>query len=115
MSAAPRCIRIPSELACMTTSAAPRAWQFPTQAVPSGRGQILFSSLLRRGMLVPGGLALVGLIAFLDYVTGPDLSVTLFYLIPAAAVAWWGGLPHGILIALAGSISWHFIDVLENP
>jgi diguanylate cyclase (GGDEF)-like protein len=64
---------------------------------------------------VPAGLILVTLIAILDYATGPDLSVSLFYLIPAAACAWWGGLPHGILVALAGAIAWHVIDSLENP
>jgi diguanylate cyclase (GGDEF)-like protein len=51
----------------------------------------------------------------LDYATGPDLSVSLFYLIPAAVCAWWGGLPHGILLALAGAVAWHVVDGIENP
>jgi diguanylate cyclase (GGDEF)-like protein len=70
---------------------------------------------LRAGLLVALGLAVVGLIAWLDYATGPDLSLSIFYLIPVAACAWWGGFPHGILLALAGAVAWHHVDALENP
>ncbi len=70
---------------------------------------------LRGALLVIGGLIAVCLIALLDYGTGPHLSCSIFYLIPVAACAWWGGFSHGILLALAGSVAWHLIDILENP
>jgi diguanylate cyclase (GGDEF)-like protein len=66
-------------------------------------------------LLVLAGLVLVGLIALLDYETGPYLSCSIFYLIPVAACAWWGGFSHGILVAVAGSVAWHIIDLVENP
>jgi diguanylate cyclase (GGDEF)-like protein len=65
-------------------------------------------------LLVSGGL-LVALIAQLDYCTGPQLSFNIFYLIPVAACAWWGGFSHGILLALAASLAWCLVDALENP
>jgi diguanylate cyclase (GGDEF)-like protein len=62
-----------------------------------------------------GGLALTVFIAYLDYVTGPYLSFGIFYLIPVALCAWWGGFAHGIIIALGGAVAWHLVDAKENP
>jgi len=76
---------------------------------------VLFRDGLLGGLLVLGGLLLVALIALLDYATGPNLSLSIFYLIPVAACAWWGGFPHGILLSLAGAVAWHTIDHVENP
>ena len=70
---------------------------------------------LKGGLLITGSLTAVVLIALLDYVTGPNFSCSIFYLLPVAACAWWGGFPHGILLAVAGSVAWHMIDVVENP
>jgi GGDEF domain-containing protein len=38
-----------------------------------------------------GGFALVAVIGFLDYLTGPELSFAIFYLVPIALGAWWAG------------------------
>jgi diguanylate cyclase (GGDEF)-like protein len=54
-------------------------------------------------------------IALLDYGTGPALSLSIFYLIPVAACAWWGGFSHGTLLSLAAALAWAFVDALENP
>src|SRR5262249_8957587 len=61
------------------------------------------------------GLLLVAVVALLDYVTGPQLSFSLFYLGPVLACAWWGGFAQGVLVALAGSAAWHTVDVVEKP
>jgi diguanylate cyclase (GGDEF)-like protein len=66
-------------------------------------------------LLVAGALASVGLIALVDYLTGPQFSCGIFYLIPVAACAWWGGFSPGILLALGGSLAWHVVDHVENP
>src|SRR5207253_5185332 len=50
-----------------------------------------------------------------DYGTGPYLSFGIFYLIPVAACAWYGGFPHGTLMALAAAVAWNTVDALENP
>lgn len=81
---------------------------------PAQRAARLLAGL-REGGLVLGGLLLVVLIGVLDWHTGPQLSFTIFYLIPVVGCAWWSGFPHGILLALAGSVAWHLVDVLGNP
>jgi diguanylate cyclase (GGDEF)-like protein len=68
-----------------------------------------------RALLLVAALLLVVLIALVDHATGPQLSCSIFYLIPVAACAWWGGFSHGILLALAGSLAWHTVEQLENP
>jgi diguanylate cyclase (GGDEF)-like protein len=75
----------------------------------------IFLDGFRAGLLIAGGLALVALISFIDYCTGPHLSLSIFYLIPVAACAWWGGFPHGILISLAAAVAWYMVDALESP
>jgi diguanylate cyclase (GGDEF)-like protein len=57
----------------------------------------------------------VVLVAWLDYATGPQLCFALFYLLPVAACAWWGGFPHGILVSLGGALAWHVIEAAEGP
>jgi diguanylate cyclase (GGDEF)-like protein len=59
--------------------------------------------------------AIVALIALVDYATGPLLSLSIFYLLPIAACAWWGGFAHGILLSLAGAVAWHIVDAYEIP
>ncbi len=66
-------------------------------------------------LIVLAGLVLVGLTALIDYATGPELSFAIFYLIPIALGAWWGGFAHGILLALASTVAWHGTDLLEYP
>jgi diguanylate cyclase (GGDEF)-like protein len=70
---------------------------------------------LRRLPLLGAGLLLVCSIAILDHVTGPLLSHGILYLVPVAICAWWAGFPHGILIALSGSVAWYMVDYLEDP
>ncbi len=66
-------------------------------------------------LLTLGGVFAVCLIAFLDYENGPELSLSVFYLIPVGICAWWGGFAHGLIIALAGAVAWDLVDSLENP
>src|SRR5438270_11780074 len=74
---------------------------------PSRRPHIVVGTL--RGvslwLLTVGCLMGVAGTAVLDYQTGPALSLSIFYLIPVAVCAWWGGLAHGRLPALAGRVA----------
>jgi diguanylate cyclase (GGDEF)-like protein len=58
---------------------------------------------------------LVGVVAVVEYLTGPELSCSLFYLIPISLVAWWGGFAHGILLALSSTLAWHALDLYDAP
>ncbi|MCI0458113.1 MAG: diguanylate cyclase [Gemmataceae bacterium] len=103
----------PVERRSHTTSASQRlhsaAVFTPTrlQALPFARGA--------RGLLLSiAGLTAIALIGLLDYGTGPDLSFGVFYFLPVAAVAWWGGLAHGLLLSLASACAWHAVDWLDG-
>ncbi|HEX9074973.1 MAG TPA: hypothetical protein VF932_04310, partial [Anaerolineae bacterium] len=66
------------------------------------------------------GLAAVVLLGLADYLTGPDISFTLFYLIPLSLVAWSSGRRAGFLLCLISAIVWLRVDlalgtVYSNP
>jgi diguanylate cyclase (GGDEF)-like protein len=69
----------------------------------------------RTALAAAGGLLFVALAAWLDYRTGCNYSFSLFYLLPVAACAWWGGFSCGILLALSGAVAWHAVDALRDP
>jgi PAS domain S-box-containing protein len=49
------------------------------------------------------GLALVVLVGVIDYLTGVEISFSIFYLIPVSLVAWFAGKWPGLLIALTSA------------
>lgn len=57
------------------------------------------------------GAVLVVLLGVVDYLTGPDLSFLIFYLIPVSLAAWFGGRRAGVLTALTGAVTWFLADV----
>lgn len=59
-----------------------------------------------------GWAAVAGLIGYLDYVTGPFVSLTLFYLGPVVGAAWFGGAGAGVAIALVAGIGSLVSDLL---
>jgi diguanylate cyclase (GGDEF)-like protein len=69
----------------------------------------------RAALVAAAGLLFVWLAAWLDYRTGCRYSFSLFYLIPVAVCAWWGGFSCGILLALAGAGAWHAVDAWRDP
>ena len=62
--------------------------------------------------LIIGWAALAGLIGYLDYVTGPFVSLTLFYLGPVVGAAWFGGGGAGVAVALIAGIGSLASDLL---
>jgi len=74
----------------------------------------VFARGIRALMVTTGGAALVLVIGTLDFYTGPEISFAIFYLIPIALAAWWGGFAQGILIATACSISWQCVETIEG-
>lgn len=61
-----------------------------------------------------GGSALVGLIGGLDYVTGPDLGFFVFYVIPVAAVAWWGNRVLAMFVASLSAAVWIWVELASG-
>ena len=56
------------------------------------------------------GAFLLTITAILDYVTGPDLSFSLFYAIPIAFFAWKLKGNYGILAACFSALTWLYIE-----
>jgi len=76
---------------------------------------IEYLSRLSRTKLLMSGLALVLIVAFFDFVTGPEISVSIFYLIPISIVALILGSRWGVLISLASAVTWLLADLLAGP
>ena len=55
-------------------------------------------------MLLGIGITLV--VAFIDYITGYELGLSLFYLFPIAIVSLFRGKVSGIFVAALGAICW---------
>jgi len=51
------------------------------------------------------GFALVAFVGLLDYLTGYELSFSVFYLIPVSLVGWTVGRTAGMLVALVGALT----------
>lgn len=70
---------------------------------------------LHNSIAFAGSCVLVAVIAVLDKWTGPYLDFGIFYLLPVMICAWWYNFPAALLLALAGTIAWHSIEVSEQP
>jgi signal transduction histidine kinase len=60
-------------------------------------------------------LAAMAVIWFFDVATPPDMSTSVFYLIPIAIAAWFVGLPLGLLTAVLGALLWMFGEISAHP
>ena len=59
-------------------------------------------ALALSGVLVVGGI---------DYLTGYEVSMSLFYLGPVALAAWYGGRWPGLAVAIASCVSWYIAEL----
>lgn len=65
-------------------------------------------------IIVLGGL-LILLVASIDYITGSDLSFSVFYLIPIAMVAWLSNKQYiGIIASFVAAIIWLIVDITSR-
>ena len=56
-------------------------------------------------------LVTVGAVGWVDYVTGPDVGLSLFYLVPIVACGWCLGWRPTAVVALAAGLAWMLADV----
>lgn len=57
------------------------------------------------------GILMILTLAVLDYVTGSQLSFSIFYLAPVLYVTWWAGAWYGDVSALISAVTWGIVDV----
>ena len=60
------------------------------------------------------GFLLTALLGGIDYLTGPELSFSIFYLIPISLLAWQVGRRAGIVISVVSAASWLTADLLSG-
>jgi signal transduction histidine kinase len=63
-----------------------------------------------RVLLYGGTAGLLALITWIDYVTGYELGLFVFYFIPVALAAWYGSRTSGIAFAAASGVCWYLSD-----
>jgi signal transduction histidine kinase len=69
---------------------------------------------LTKPMVVVLAVVLLWLIGFLDYVTGRDLALSAFYLIPICWAAWVAGRRAGFTLAIASAATWLIADLMSG-
>lgn len=60
------------------------------------------------------GFLSIATLAILDYLTGVEISFSIFYLLPVAMVAWFIGRRAGIWISCAAAASWLLAELLAG-
>ena len=59
-------------------------------------------------------LVFVGCLGYLDYLTGYEQSLLLFYLVPVALATWFGGLIYGLVISAVSIGAWVSSDIFAG-
>src|SRR5438270_9987815 len=67
-----------------------------------------------RSFLLAAGFGLVGVMAVIDYLTGPEFSSEIFYFVPILLVAWLVGTRAGTLIAIASAVAMQIVDLATH-
>ncbi|MEQ9069664.1 MAG: GGDEF domain-containing protein, partial [Gimesia chilikensis] len=56
----------------------------------------------------------IALIGLFDFWTGPELSFSVFYLLPIGLIAWYVNLRYALLFCLVSSITWMTVDLVSG-
>jgi hypothetical protein len=64
--------------------------------------------------VIAGASALLALITWIDYATGYEFGLFVFYFIPVSLAAWYAGRGWGIAFGVAGAICWYLSDRLAG-
>jgi diguanylate cyclase (GGDEF)-like protein len=73
----------------------------------------LFLSLEKRSKLfwATTGVAFIIGVGYLDFLSGFEIVISLFYLIPISLVVWFGGRILGIIASVVSAITWLIADI----
>jgi signal transduction histidine kinase len=64
-----------------------------------------------RPLRMLAGISLALLMGLVDYLTGNEMSFSIFYLLPILIAAWYSGKIDGLIMALLCSVLWLLIDI----
>jgi diguanylate cyclase (GGDEF)-like protein len=68
-------------------------------------------SRARAGLLFTAAVVIITLIGWCDYITGPAIAFSLFYLVPVAVCGWWAGERLAVLAGLWAALIWLLADI----
>ena len=57
------------------------------------------------------GFALIGVVGVLDFLTGNEITLSLFYLVPIAMVTWFVSRPIGIVASFVSAFVWLLVQI----
>lgn len=86
--------------------------QPPTDSFPGLIVQYL--SNLPQSFFIIGGSVMVILVGILNHIAGPELSSTVFYLIPIALVTWFTKRSIGLIISILSALMWLIADLTSG-
>ena len=68
---------------------------------------------LSKPTIVFTGLILLALIGLMDFITGVEISFSVFYLVPISIVTWYTNKNFGLALSVLGTAMWVFADIQE--
>ena len=92
----------------------PVAGRHSSIPVSNDTGLLRLCERLPKGVLAVGSILLVALVAYVDFVTGNEFSLLLFYLLPIGFAAWYGTRGLGLFVATLSAIGWVVGDLFES-
>lgn len=66
-------------------------------------------------LTLPLALGALIVVAILDFLTGFQISFSVFYLVPVGLAAWYAGKYWGICLSLLASFTWYVVEGLVGP
>jgi diguanylate cyclase (GGDEF)-like protein len=81
--------------------------------VSNDTGLLRLCERLPKSVLAVGSVLLAVLVAYVDFVTGNEFSLLLFYLFPIGFAAWYGTRGLGLFVAALSGIGWIVGDLFE--
>ncbi len=63
-----------------------------------------------RAVQIASVFSLIWVVGLLDYATGPEIGLSVFYLLPVAAATWFLSLPAGMIAAGTSALVWYIAD-----
>lgn len=73
---------------------------------------LAFEKLRKPFFYVIIGFTLIGIIGAIDFLTGYELSLSVFYVIPIFLVTWFTGRTLGLLTSLVSAVVWFAADII---
>ncbi len=75
---------------------------------------IEYLSKLPKSLLISAGSVMVLLVGILSHIAGPQLSLTIFYVIPIALVTWFSDRRLGFIFTILSALAWLMADLTSG-